>query len=344
MWLKKSRAVDHACLLIRKVSFGSLVNGISLIFSFFLSRLLKRPVLIAKPWFLSLEPSGVCNLQCPECPVGAKVLNRAGGMLPLPLFKNLMDQSGSSLRYLNFYFQGEPMMNIHLHEMVNIAAKKNIYTVISTNGHHLSEKRSYDLVNSQLSRIIISLDGITEESYTKYRKGGSLKKVMEGIENIVKARKELKSITPFIVVQFLVFKHNEHEIPELKQWCKEKGVDRLEIKSAQFNEFGNFEVEPPENKKFSRYYQNKNGELKLKGKIYNHCSRQWGGAVVSWDGKVAPCCYDKDLKYAGGNLKNSTFNDIWTGKQLNNFRKKILTDKANIDICKNCPEGRHWFI
>jgi radical SAM protein with 4Fe4S-binding SPASM domain len=344
MWLSKKQLLLHAVVVLRKVTFRGLTNSFLLTFSFFWSRILKRPVVAGLPWALSVEPSGICNLQCPECPVGAGILTRKGGMMRPDLFGKIVNEAGKELRVINLFFQGEPMLNNKIGDLIQIAHKKRIYTNMSTNGHNLTEERCQELVNAGLTRLIISLDGITRESFSIYRKGGSLEKVRDGITNILRVRKSLRSVTPFVVVQFLVFRHNEHEIPKLKSWCREVGVDRLELKTAQFNDFGNDVVKPPLKNKYSRYKPVNDNQLVLKGKAYNHCYKQWSSAVVSWDGRVAPCCYDKDLDFSPGNVTDVPMKEVWNSSAMQKFRKQILTHRKAFEMCRNCPEGRNPVI
>lgn len=107
------------------------------------------------------------------------------------------------------------------------------------------------LISSGLSRIIISLDGFSQEIYEQYRKGGDVQRVKKGISSLIGARKELHATNPIIVVQTLAFEHNKEEIEKIQKWCRSAGVDKLEIKTAQMNEFGDGSVKPA--KDHSRY-------------------------------------------------------------------------------------------
>ena len=95
----------------------------------------------------------------------------------------------------------------------------------------------------------------------------------------------------------------------------------------------------PDNEKYSRYIKQKNGTYKLKGKQGNHCWRMWSGSVLTWDGQVVPCCFDKDAKYILGSINERTFKEIWNSKEYRGFRKSVLNSRDQIDICKNCSEG-----
>jgi radical SAM protein with 4Fe4S-binding SPASM domain len=264
-------------------------------------------------------------------------------MLQKDFFRDTIDQLSKDLLYLVFYFQGEPYLNPDFLKMVKYASGKKIYTATSTNAHYLSEENARKTVESGLDRLIISIDGTTQDVYQQYRVGGQLNKVLEGTKNIVKWKKELKSKTPFIIFQFLVVKPNEHQIEEVKKLGAELGVDGVWFKSAQVYDY---ERDPnqliPENEKYSRY-KKKDGRYVYKGRLANHCWRLWHDPVITWDGLVAPCCFDKDAQHKLGDLKNQSFREIWNNKEYRQFRQKIMSGRKNIDICANCSEGtRVW--
>src|SRR5688572_31222739 len=125
-------------------------------------------------------------------------------MLQKDFFTETIDQLSKDLMYLVFYFQGEPYLNPSFLDMVAYASKKEIYTATSTNAHYLNDENARKTIESGLDRLIISIDGTTQDVYEQYRVGGKLEKVLEGTKNIVKWKKERKSKTPFIVFQFLV--------------------------------------------------------------------------------------------------------------------------------------------
>jgi radical SAM protein with 4Fe4S-binding SPASM domain len=234
------------------------------------------------------------------------------------------------------YFQGEPFLNKDFFEMIRYAVKSNIYTATSTNGHFLDDKNAKNTVDSGLHRIIISIDGTTQESYEKYRSGGDYEKVIRGLKNIVRWKKERNSATPYVIVQFLVLKTNEHEIDTIRAMARELGADKLELKSAQVYQYENDHTLIPDNSKYARYKKTKEGKWALKKPIKNHCFRMWSGAVLTWDGKVVPCCFDKDARHQFGTLEEETFKEIWTSQSYHLFREQILSDRSQIDICRNC--------
>lgn len=325
--------------LISKLSFSRIWNGLCVLGSYYISRWTGKPVQWGYPISISFEPTTSCNLRCPECPSGLRAFTRPTGMLQKDFFSETIDDMYRHLWYLVFYFQGEPYLNPAFLDMVKYASSKKIYTATSTNAHYLTEENAKRTIESGLDRLIISIDGTTQEVYQQYRVGGQLDKVLEGTKNIVKWRKELNSKTPLIVFQFLVVRPNEHQIEDIKKIAEEIGVDDVWFKTAQVYDF---EKDPnnliPTLDKYSRYRKTENGHA-FKGKLSNYCWRLWHDPVITWDGLVAPCCFDKDAQHQMGDLKRSSFKEIWKNGTYRQFRQKILQGRKNIDICSNCSEG-----
>lgn len=326
--------------LLSKLTPRRVWNGVKVLSSYYASLISKKPVQWGLPVSISFEPTTSCNLRCPECPSGLRAFTRPTGMLEKDFFSQTIDEIHKDLLYLIFYFQGEPYLNTSFLDMVKYASDKGIYTATSTNAHYLNDEAARKTVESGLDRLIISIDGTTQETYKQYRVGGNLEKVIEGAKNIVKWKKELNSKTPFVFFQFLVVKHNEHQIEEIQQLAKEIGVDEVRFKSAQVYDYENDPNQLiPTIDKFSRYKKNKDGTYTPKNKLANRCWKLWHANVITWDGLVVPCCFDKDAMHQLGNLKNQSFKTVWNNDNYKQFRAELMMGRKNIDICSNCSEG-----
>lgn len=325
--------------LLSKLTLKRFVNFLKVVAGYYYSRLSGRVHVFGLPFSVSIEPTTSCNLRCPECPSGLRAFSRPTGMLDTQFYSSVIDQLHRHSLYIIFYFQGEPYLNPQFLEMVSYANSKKLYTATSTNAHYLDDDAAKRTVESGLDRLIISIDGTTQEVYEQYRIGGKLSKVIDGAKNIVKWKTELKSETPFVIFQFLVVGPNEHQLVDAENLAKEIGVDEIAFKTAQINDYQNGSPLIPLNYQFSRYKELKNGQFQLKNKLLNHCWKLWQSAVITWDGKVVPCCFDKDAKYQIGNLATEKFESVWQGKEYNHFRQSVLTSRKEIDICQNCSEG-----
>lgn len=324
---------------ISKITPRRIWNASKVLSSFYITKWTGKPIQWGKPFTVSFEPTTACNLRCPECPSGLRSFTRSTGNLKEDFFRKTIDEIARDLMYLIFYFQGEPYINPGFLDMVKYAHQKGIYTITSTNGHFLNDENAKRTIESGLDRLIISVDGTTQEVYEQYRKAGKLANVLAGARNIVKWKKQLRSKTPHIIFQFLVVRPNEHQIPEIYRLAEEIGIDEVKLKTAQVYDYKNGNPLIPTLDKYARYAKQSDGTYKVKNKLLNHCWKLWHSCVITWDGLVVPCCFDKDAKHRLGDLKKSTFEELWQANEYQTFRRKILSGRDQIDICTNCTEG-----
>ncbi len=324
---------------LSKLNNKRIWNYVKLMASYYISKSTGKAFVNAKPTSLEIEPTTSCNLRCPQCPSGLREFTRNTGMLDLPLYKKIIDETHQELVWLILYFQGEPFLNKQFLEFVKYAAQKNIYTATSSNAHYFTDEMAKATIESGLDRLIISIDGTTQDTYGKYRRGGNVEKVIDGTKRLLEWKEKLNSKTPHIIWQFIVFKHNEHQLPEIKKLAKQVGVDELGIKTAQIYDYETSDNFIPENTELSRYEKLPDGSYKIKNKLLNQCWRMWRGSVITWNGLVVPCCFDKDATHQFGDVREATFHEVWHSDRYNNFRNAILRSRKEIDICKNCTEG-----
>lgn len=325
--------------LAKRMSPSRALNAAKVLASYQYSRMSGNPLHWGMPYSISIEPTTSCNLRCPECPSGLRSFTRPTGMLKEELFRKTIDELQHTLSYLIFYFQGEPYLHPQFIDLVGYASSKKIYTATSTNAHYLNDEMAKHTIQSGLDRLIISIDGTTQESYESYRIGGKLDKVIEGTKNIIRWKRELKSLTPFVVFQFLVVRQNEHQIEAVQKLGKELGVDHVALKTAQIYDYENGSDLIPTIDKYSRYKKDPSGKYSIKNELLNHCWKMWHSCVVTWDGKVVPCCFDKDAHHVMGDLNQQSFKEIWTSEKYNAFRTSLLKSRSEIEMCKNCTEG-----
>ena len=308
------------------------------------------------PTFVSVEPANFCQLHCPECPVGMRGERREakgergtpllggarGGLLTMELFHRILDDVKEHAHTMQFYFQGEPLLNKQLPEMIAAAHQVGLYTIVSTNAQALSRSTAEALVKSGLSHIIVSIDGFSEESYAAYRVGGSLHKALEGLQHLANAKAELHSRIR-IELQVLRLRSNEHEWDWIKKNYKKLGATHLVFKTAQLYNFEHGHPLMPTDERYSRYRKTADGTYvhkkssRLSPLAFNlsPCKRLWSGCVITTSGDVLPCCYDKDHRHTLGNITTHTLTEIFHSNKANTLRKHIL--KGHLpEMCKNC--------
>jgi len=330
---------------VSKLSVRKIWNGFIIRLSYRVSIITGTYIHWGKPESLSIEPTNLCNLKCPECPSGNNRMTRPRLFLPEPDFKKAVEESAPWLSFLQLYFQGEPFLHPKFIDFIGFASSKNIYTSTSTNGHFLTHENCQKIVQSGLNRLVISIDGTTQESFEKYRVGGSLDLVVEGITRLIEAKKALKKRTPYIIIQFVVFSTNEHQINEIRKLARSLQVDSLKLKSAQIEDYKNGNPLIPSNPKYSRYKQKPDGQFYLNRNENFKCRRIWQSAVISAQGELLPCCFDKNSEHLYNSIKENDIGILWKGTKVALFRKRVWNRDSSIKMCSNCTEGlkRTWF-
>jgi radical SAM protein with 4Fe4S-binding SPASM domain len=324
--------------LLKYFTLKRAVNTVKIVSSFALSRIIRKPIVWGMPTSYSIEPTNHCNLKCPECPSGLGSLTRPLGSLQLEDFKKLVDEIKHTGFYVQLFFQGEPYINKNLPQMIEYAQMNNVYISISTNGHFIKENNvDYMLANAP-DKLIFSVDGLDEKSYQNYRVGGTFKQADDGLRAIVNMKKILGKNKPFVEFQFIVMKQNEHQMNDVLEYGKVVGVDKVVFKTMQISSYENALKFLPTNKKYKRYSVD-NGTYRIKNGIKNHCFALWRTSVITWDGRVVPCCFDKDAEFELGIVNGRSFSDVWKSDDYKEFRSRVLGDRKSVSICTNCTEG-----
>ena len=287
------------------------------------------------PVFVSVEPAAVCQLKCPECPVGKGERLKAKGerTMPMEVFRRVLDEVKGTACVMQFYFQGEPLLNKDLPQMIHETHETGLYTIVSTNAQAMTQALAEQLVMAGLDRIVVSMDGLTQESYGAYRVGGDVEKTKEVLKWLREAKIKDRESKILIELQVLRLKTNEHEWQEFKRQYKALGADRLVFKTAQLYDYTDGHPLMPSDPRYSRYIQGKDGHYHRK-KLHRGCLRVWSGVVVTTTGEVLPCCYDKGHAYAYGNIMNASMKELFANEKATAFRRAALIEKPS--ICQEC--------
>jgi len=302
--------------------------------SYLVSSLTRVPFVPHMPAAISFELTNHCNLKCLECASGSGAMKRKRGFMETGIYFKTVRELSPYLWFINLYFQGEPMLHPEFFSFTGAAGSAGI--TVSTNGHYLSPENCEKLAHSGISRLIVSLDGMDQETYSQYRKGGDLNRVLEGIRNVSEAVRRDKSGLK-LELQFLVNNYNQHQVGQVRRFARESGAV-LRLKSMQVLNIDEAAKWMPGDERFRRY-RNEGESHVLKSRLPDRCLRLWYNPVITWDGKVIPCCFDKDADYVMGDLKKDSFREIWHGKLYQDFRKQVLTGRKSIPMCRNCTSG-----
>ncbi|MGB8359195.1 MAG: radical SAM/SPASM domain-containing protein [Bacteroidales bacterium] len=311
------------------------LNAIYSVFSYGMKRYAGFSVMPPLPPAINVELSSRCNLSCPECVTGAGLLKRGRAFIDTKIAEKIAGELSGRTLSAWLYFQGEPMMHPEFFQIVSLF--RNMNPVISTNGHFLNEENCRMLADSPLKRIIISYDGATAVTYNIYRTGGDHTRVTEGIRSLADTIRKRGSGVK-IELQLLLGKYNEHEKRVVAEFAASVNAD-FRIKSMQVLDIERAGDWMPSDTARSRYRKSK-GNWEPASSKTRGCLRMWTSAIVTTDGDVVPCCFDKFAVHSMGNLTDQTFSAIWHGEKYSAFRNSVIRSRASTDICSGCPQGR----
>jgi radical SAM protein with 4Fe4S-binding SPASM domain len=210
---------------------------------------------------------------------------------------------------------------------------------VSSNVHFLDGERGTALLRSGLDVLILSVDGASQETYSTFRKDGDFAKVAASVAWLTAEKKRLGMTKPRIELQFIVMRHNEHELDEMRRLAREWGVDKLRIKTVGADDAETKHL-IPKSRLLSRY--DASGDAP--NTVHAFCSMAWDHTVINVDGSVTPCCYlrpDMGDAFVMGNVFERPFREIWRGSRYRAFRAQMLEGRASMPVCGRCRGGTH---
>lgn len=259
---------------------------------------------VAPPRQLVFEVASVCNLRCPQCWIGLRWIDRGAinKFMPMDLFHKVCDEVRGCVKHVYLHLWGEPTLHPQLSEMIRRV--KEFATVdLATHGLFVDEANVDDLV--KCDTLSVSIDGIDQETYEKYRVGGKLERAMQGMRLLASRAPGRVNWT------FVVFKHNEHQLDAAKTLARALGVN-FGDKPPLFWDRAQMDSEMPTSEKHRRYTL-VNGDWKLKADRLS-CREFWETTYVLANGDVITCCYDGKAEWVMGNVKDSSLLDVWNGQ------------------------------
>jgi MoaA/NifB/PqqE/SkfB family radical SAM enzyme len=312
-------------------------------------RRLRRIEVKGHPYLLIIDPCNYCNLRCPLCPTGLGTLGRPQKMLSLEHFQRYFDPLADHLFEAYLHNWGESLLNKNVYKMIAHAQSRNVGTNLSTNFSETSSSDLDSLLECGLEYLIVSLDGTSSESYSKYRVRGKYDNVIGNLAEILRRRRARGGRGPVVEWQFIVMRQNEHEIAEAERLAKQVGVDLLRF----------IPVGMPYDTPDRRATADEWFPVTVAGREYSpDVEQQFGQAnkpspcfylyrsmVVNPDGGVAPCCvvYKKESDFAQLPARNVM--RLWNNDHYQSARalfSPLNAPRPVETICDGCDIfGKH---
>lgn len=299
------------------------------------SALMKSTEVRGRPVYLTIEPTNICDLRCPVCETGAGILNREKGSMSLDNYKIIIDKLGEHTNSLLFYYMGEPFLNKSAYDMISYTAQRGIFVSTCTNGHFVDAKA---IIASGIGEVNFQIGGLTQETHEKYRVCGDLRKTLDNLAATVEEKRKHPQSKTKIIAGFIVMKHNEHEVGDFLKLAQEIGVDDASVISPCVRTMKQGRELLPRDDKYWLYDRKAfdRGILRPNLVPHNHCEWLYYSTTVLWNGDVVPCCRDAQGDYIMGNILEQDFYEIWNGEKFREFRRKVNSDQANLELCRLC--------
>ena len=255
------------------------------------------------PIQLDIELNGGCNMSCPFCLHGYEDIPNIE--LSLKAYREVIKQAVDiGVKSIKFNYINEPMLRKDLESCIKYAKEQGIINVyMVTNGTVLNKKRRESLLASGITKVFVSLDATTKETYEKQRLSGMFEKVKTNIKEFIKLRNSENKEFPLVRVSFLKNSLNIHEAPDFeKEWS---GVADI-INFQTMNEVPDMET-----------------GLLIEESIIPEkgCNFPFKQLVVDHLGNIQPCCKLDGKKLIVGNIKDMTLKEAWNSDKYKRLRE-----------------------
>ena len=251
-----------------------------------LAGLLRDPIVVCRPWRVRIDICTLCQLRCRDCHMRDPGEATMGyGYIPAETFKNFIDDNPFILS-IEISNNGEPLIHPQLHEMITYAYEHHVEISIwnGTNFNDVSDEVLEDLVRYQVRLLNIALDGACQKTYEVYRRNGNFNKVIHNIRKINQLKDKYHSEYPHMTWQFVMMKHNYHEMDMARQMAAELGM------TIQFRDSWNADERAAV---AALSADRKQAKLLLDADhntFQTYCSDLLFHPQINWDGRLLGCC------------------------------------------------------
>lgn len=270
-----------------------------------------------------IETVTACALKCPACYIGSGLITRPKKIMSWELFSRIADQIEPFVKHVYLHLWGEPLSCPHLKDMIRRV--RQFATVdVSTHGQLVTEEIAEWLCEADT--LAVSMEGLDQETYEKYRVGGSFEKAMNALRILSDRRKTLGMTVNWT---YVVTVDTEPYIEEARKIAESMGNVTFGAKSAYFTSPENRERYEPLDEQYRRY--NRDGSLKADR---HSCKEWWTTIYFTPTGAQLSCCYEYNAQFSHGNIMNSDLMDIWNGPGYRAMRRKMLSGELH-ELCAN---------
>ena len=294
----------------------------------------------AMPLHMQFELTNYCNLQCPVCPAGIGAVGREKQAMDVDFFERIIDEVGPYLLTASLWAWGEPLLHPQLKDILQVSRKYPFIKLLSTNGQFLNRDSVIEaLIHEPPTVLIVAIDGLTDETNTKFRSGARLEPVLNGVKELAELKREYNQQLPVLHMRFIVMKHNQHQVPELEQFARDHHFDLLSLRTLSI-----IDTESPDaahqclvpDDEELRAYHYRNGQRLQRDDFI--CLEPFWFPTVFADGTLVACEQDYNARLSMGQINDTTsFSDLWFSDHAKSIRRQIRDRGGEVSFCRNCP-------
>lgn len=273
------------------------------------------------PAQIDIELNSSCNLKCNFCIQSVRDLGK--NILGFDCFKKLIDEAfllGTKSLKLNY--MNEPLIVQDLEKYIQYAKSVGFVNIfMSTNGIMLTDKRARSLIESGITKVFISLDATTAETYKIQRNSDKFDKIIKNVLNFLEIKKQLGLQYPLIRVNFLKNKANLHELNDFVLYWEGK-ADMIIIQEM------------------NQLIDNESSLFIKPDKPNYKCSFPFKQLVVDARKRILPCCCMNGTELQLGHADTMTLNEAWNSEKMVELR--TLHQNGNYKenaVCRSCIDG-----
>lgn len=337
-----NRKIFQTFVLNEYITTKKLINVVK---GFYYYHYSGNPKIGSRPLRIVVDPGNICALKCPLCPTGLGSSARKKQFLSFEDFKIIIDQAKEYLYEVDLYNWGEPFLNKDIFRMIRYAKEARIKVNISSSLNALGQGYAKKIVDAGIDDLTVSLDGVSQETYTQYRIGGQFNEVVSNIKEIIKLRELKKLKKPRIIWQFLIMKHNQDYMAQAKTMARQMRVDRIifrpmrcdmgkEILLTDQEKIATAKAWLPTKEQYSRYSYKR----QIKKNRPTKCLFLETTMVINADGSASPCCGVYDSRWDFGNVFKEGVLGVWNNAKYQQARRAVRDrDDSDQDlICSYC--------
>ena len=294
-----------------------------------------------KPFTVNICVSNICNLKCEYCTFTDQKIRKekislgTKGLMDFELFKQIVDNIKSSfgtLKQLVLTGAGEPLLNPYISEMVKYVKEIRLTDRVEllTNGVALTEKKGKDLVDSGLTYLRISLNGLSSEDFQKYT-GVKINfdDYVDRISRLYECRGETKIYIKIMNYMVSTEERRNQFFDIFSPICDIINIENLHAYGGDTVKYDEF-VDPSILQK-PKYYNTKS--------FAEICPMPYYFTIIDIDGSVYPCCEGiaRNQDYSFGKATEESFKSIWYN--ISDFQKDMLNGIKSMSYCKKCSSA-----